>query len=579
MNTNYSFIGPEATPPNDLNPLLPAVPPEQQEVTHLGTTYKTTLVKEGKTYTLVNLFQAPSSVFSNLLNLANRNPIIAVYKEARTETLPTARAAIAAANVPASSSSQAAAPAPATPATPAAATPPPATPSASTGSPAPAVASPASVVSPPVGSAAGAAAETPRGPFLVPSPFIGTPVGFGGTPVSPPLATPTGAGTPSLGSPPPLIGTPGAGSSVGGVVSPPLASPITTSSAGSPPSVAGSSTSSTPAPVAPAPPVYTPIPRGTPFGRTIVLSQRYEPGGDAHCGYHALKNALAVLAIRAGQLREGSAPNPNPLLDRPNGFFRTFHRLVNDIVGGGRGATGDIDIASLTEALNFIKNGPVGMIPALLLPLRNTLNDPNYAHSVSMFNPPPPPRGARDYSQLGVVGENSLEFLANIQELNRKPGPWSHAIVIGSQGHWVTLILDKTATGAFRWTGMDSWDNQQTHFRAFIDLLTSVINRPERTVLEGYENAIGEDFARKARQIKSSTIDPEILLKQGTEYENKINQAFSFMERVGWLTPGAIRDPAVLAHVRNLKTLINFYQIMNDSLAPKLAQITTLIPD
>src|SRR5207244_1346965 len=97
----------------------------------------------------------------------------------------------------------------------------------------------------------------------------------------------------------------------------------------------------------------------------------------------------------------------------------------------------------------------------------------------------------------------SLHTYAKMREIAQRPGPLTHAFVIGMgelgvqlMGHWTALILEKDKDGNHTWYGCDSWGNQTSILPQAINYVDQLLKNSleDKQALEIYSKFISREF-------------------------------------------------------------------------------------
>lgn len=265
--------------------------------------------------------------------------------------------------------------------------------------------------------------------------------------------------------------------------------------------------------------------RSMPFYQIRCLDQRSGAGaeGMSSCGYHALKNGMAALGVAQGTLS-------------PEAF--TQRQIYTEIQGyvsqtSAVGGHDDASIAVLTNGWREMRAHPTDESLRQVASTPSNLSMLNYY--ADMFE---------DYPSIVVGGEAGLPFLANICEVRNKlqaEEPFQHAFLVGSDGHWTTLILDKDPSGQVSWYGLDSWGNNTNRFQEHLDVLERVLMGD--LTRAAYNDSAGDTLNRRAANLSEDgqPVDQDARdMLTGEEnikkYVTRIKYAVDFMDRAGWLT-------------------------------------------
>lgn len=206
-----------------------------------------------------------------------------------------------------------------------------------------------------------------------------------------------------------------------------------------------------------------------------VLDQRLLPHGFSKCGYHALKNGVATLGLISGALRDS-----NVFQDVI--FYQAFEALIDQFKlqeGGVR--EGDASIHILKKVWeHLISNDPLpveltdqhkAIIETVRLACRahkTELSMFNYSGSLfvdgrEIFDPTVAIRnfteGMVNVDRIAHTEQNAfLENFKRIQEELQMPDtPFRHVFLMGTHGHWCTVILERNEAGNLNWYGLDSY--------------------------------------------------------------------------------------------------------------------------
>lgn len=259
-----------------------------------------------------------------------------------------------------------------------------------------------------------------------------------------------------------------------------------------------------------------------------VLNQTYRRGGQNECGFHAFKNALVGVCLGLGISNIAQRDFESP---------ETFVEVFNWVKQSKGNQEGDASIAELHQALVKLSQTE----PEALSPTLRSFQTLVKEHVISLINI------GEDWNTGGLAisaDADTLSYLRNLKELSHKPGPWTHAFVTGSDGHWITLIAQKDEKGSVKWFGTDSWNNQAFLFDTHLELLQAVLNdsQAEDWWQTMYDNAIGDWMRRKSGWIdeQGAIPDPEnqaslLNEKSRDDYIHRIINGFDFLNTAGWL--------------------------------------------
>ena len=171
-----------------------------------------------------------------------------------------------------------------------------------------------------------------------------------------------------------------------------------------------------------------------------VLDQTQARYGEQSCGYHAWKNALLLLDIAHSSdnlsLLKDSKFFNRTVCDYLVAFIPQKQKLQSDY---------DIDISALISATASLMTDHCPEKLNFLKPYTSEISIVNY------FDP-------ADYDALLCRGAGSMSLI-EIEKTYRaltSTKPMTHAFLVGGEGHWVTLVMQKREEGVF-WFGCDSW--------------------------------------------------------------------------------------------------------------------------
>ena len=275
--------------------------------------------------------------------------------------------------------------------------------------------------------------------------------------------------------------------------------------------------------------------------RVLDQTQAKEP--PIFCGCHALKNGLVALGVAHGDFDANAFVNSQ--------VYEGIQSLIQGKLENG----GDVSIAPLSEAWRDLSQ----RVPSPGLEAAHRVAEKS-VRSLSMVTYE---EGMEQFASAGVVGgdETSLPHIAGLIEVKQKLGgrePFQHAFLMGSGGHWVTLVLERNQEGRIKWYGLDSWKNERGRFQGHIRVLEGMLADPQAVATRAFENLVGEDFERKRNwfspngQLKDSQDETRLLeVRNKEKYVNRISCAAEFFERAGWTReshPNAFAAVHLLAH-------------------------------
>ena len=282
---------------------------------------------------------------------------------------------------------------------------------------------------------------------------------------------------------------------------------------------------------------------------TIRVLDQYNGtvNGERRCGVHALKNALLGLCneFRADLFTDKD-------------FYKMIEEFVENASGLREGQ--DASIAHLMTALQDLQE------PTRNQAFKSYLSLDQTNHTISMFNGEAGEYfNGSDGSLYGATGGVlSLYSLANLVELSQNKGPKKHAFLFGMDGHWVTLIYQRDEKGKVTWFACDSGDGGKKRLNVGANLLMNALSQAKEFAETNYYEAAGEIIHQLAQLLDSSgnIIDQGKkggLLKNAMGNLQIIEEAFKFMQRLGWLTFQANLSEAVQVYVQDLKKVATFY--------------------
>lgn len=303
-----------------------------------------------------------------------------------------------------------------------------------------------------------------------------------------------------------------------------------------------------------------------PFSAQIsVTDQNTTKDTYVACGYHALKNSLISIA-----LAYSNAPNKQlvSLFNDANFFNNEIHPFLNSF---RTGAEGDITIATLTEGLNKILTGD---FDKKRYPTLNQLSEilQNHQHSISILNmTPEDPDFNIPASIFGGQDSFSIDNITDTLKAIQQPGPLSHAFITGTNGHWVTLIMEKNQKGDIKWIGADSWKNDKDTLPQHKKLLDLVSNRDyiENNIHSAYNDAVGGTIQNLCRHVNNQgqplsssdviylTHDYQVILHNIHE----IAGSYKFLNELGLK-----KSPNFAQDIQDLKSVALFYKNYLESL-------------
>lgn len=284
-----------------------------------------------------------------------------------------------------------------------------------------------------------------------------------------------------------------------------------------------------------------------------VLDQCYAENraGEATCGFHTFKNCLVALGLNS-QVSDVSTSwfQSKEIFEELHHFLLNFQPREEE----------DISINTLTRGLRVLagkESARIGSrkisIPILLKPFQNILKK-NF-NKITMLNS----SLNSDYS--GLTSYN-LFYLSNLAEFYHSSGPRDHAFMVGSNNHWVSLIVHKDQENNLHWYGLDSYENGTNHFANSIQILSKALSDPFSFIKENYNGAVGEDLQRKTTwfatdgRLKKEEY-ANTLIEQQEEYKNIISQSFNLMNKLGWLNQST--DLEINNYIQDLRILTGFY--------------------
>ncbi|MFA6916896.1 MAG: hypothetical protein WC222_10905 [Parachlamydiales bacterium] len=273
------------------------------------------------------------------------------------------------------------------------------------------------------------------------------------------------------------------------------------------------------------------------FNQIQVLDQNIRSGGYEECGFHALKNALVGVAVahKMGGISADDFNNPD--------FYDSFHVFVKSYKENWN--EGDASIAVLNTALMELSKKD----PSELDETKKTIATLYSQNTISLFN-------LSDDRLVGGQDHTTLDFAANLFNVFKQQGPFTHGFVIGYNGHWYTLILERDNSKRYHWSGCDSNNPNSKNLYFLKNFLEKIILNPysaEQTTFDIYWKAIGEWILKKSSWLDekgafSLKEDKKSLLNKASrdDYVLRIVNTFYFMKRVGWIkqnNPSNIKSP------------------------------------
>lgn len=301
--------------------------------------------------------------------------------------------------------------------------------------------------------------------------------------------------------------------------------------------------------------------QAVPLESIKVLDQTKAREAPVFCGTHALKNAIIALGVTQGVFTREAFEN------------QSVYQAFKTPIQAKSGKEGDSSIAPLAEFWRELSNSSLASSP-------ETSDTMNAARQVASS-------AASSLTMLTYEGEvivqggqliidevvdsgnvmgdeTTLPYIASLVELSQKIAsdkPFHHAFVMGSHGHWVTVVLEKSQDGSARWYGLDSWQNNQSRFATHILVIDKILSQPQDFAKKAFHNLIGQDLERKRNWFTDQGLvkDPQDqtrLLQEANQnkYISRIGYAAEFFERAGWTNES---HPEEFAAVRALATFYN----------------------
>ena len=260
-----------------------------------------------------------------------------------------------------------------------------------------------------------------------------------------------------------------------------------------------------------------------------VLDQNRN-GGQAHCGYHAFKNALAGLGWAYNNI-EGRAQDKFTCMN----FYKKVFQAVRPYA-----IRDDISIVELTRAFS------------ILAETEDWKFIQQFSSNISMFN--------SENSFLTVGDVSALRSVSNLIRLQKNPQPGVHAFLFGSNEHWITLFREIDIEKNIKWYSTDSVNNNNDLFRPAIIQLEALMGDLNNKSKEMYEWVIGRTFRTRAAKFsedgKISNEDHQQLISERENNLPRIKQATAFIKESGWENS---EDPDIKLHIKNLEAVQKFY--------------------
>ena len=292
-----------------------------------------------------------------------------------------------------------------------------------------------------------------------------------------------------------------------------------------------------------------------------VLDQTKAHEAPVFCGIHALKNATIALGIPQGFFTKEAFEN------------KDVYQAIKTPIQAKSGQEGDSSIAPLAEFWRELSD------PSLT-DRYDTSETLRAAHQVARTANPSLTMLTYEgelHIQNGqliidevvepgnVLGdETTLPHIASLVELSEKlqtQKPFHHAFVMGSHGHWVTVLLERDQNGSVKWYGLDSWQNNPFRFPTHILVLDKILAQPQEFAKKAFHNLIGQDLQRKRSWFTDQGVvkDPQDQTRlmqpaNQNKYISRIAYAAEFFERAGWTKES---HPDEFAAVRALATFYN----------------------
>lgn len=268
-----------------------------------------------------------------------------------------------------------------------------------------------------------------------------------------------------------------------------------------------------------------------------VLDQKKAKMGDESCGYHAWKNALLGLSLSTFP----SAKTATLLKDA--GFFND---AVVPFISKSDSAN-DVTIVDLEQAMRNLETNPTDQ----LQPLADALAENQQRVSIMVTE-----------GDVFSYDETTIHNLVNLFKTYESDGPWTHAIIIGSQGHWTTLFLQKTEDNQLVWSGCDSWHNQKNVLTHHKMLIENALNNREETLQNAFQYAVGDMLERKRHwfhedgSLKDSS-DLHLLIdnpEYADRFTRRLEAGYDFLVRLDLLDDDFYQDS-----ISTLKIAAKFY--------------------
>lgn len=280
-----------------------------------------------------------------------------------------------------------------------------------------------------------------------------------------------------------------------------------------------------------------------------VLDQRKTLGGDESCGYHAFKNALMI---------QGILTNSEYKEDLINLFNNKefFEKEVYPFLRENNTHPVDLNPVQLANALRKLKFSFSNLHPLAEI-LKANPNSPSIIVSEG-----------DNFS----CDEITIDHLMNLFIKYEQEGPWSHAIISGRDGHWVTLVLHKTKQGEIIWFGSDSWNNQRNVLAKHKTFIENALQNRRETLKKTFIASFGHFLETKRKWFNqngkvTNLENIEALMNPDAAYINleRINNALNYLNKFNLL-----KDPSYQIYIQDLKKMANFYSKSNSFLKEKV---------
>lgn len=226
------------------------------------------------------------------------------------------------------------------------------------------------------------------------------------------------------------------------------------------------------------------------------LNQNFESGGSQRCGYHAFKNLLATIGLLSDKL--------DPKIFESKAFYQTVRKLIDRYQPSNLGSNQqDASIAILAQVWNDLVNKEE-------IPLRHDRNRfsadekrllemlrdiaGSFKDSISMFNYHDIETFKNGIVQVGGLTTGG-KFISNFGDLVKSitsdlDKPLKHIFLMGSRGHWTTIVFERVPRGENQWYGLDSQDARSTALNQNVEALIESMDfrKSEQFLGEAYNN-------------------------------------------------------------------------------------------